>query len=104
MILMFASIITEHTGMIKIWFGSIATIPGGWRLCDGIDGTPDLRHRFVIGAGPSYLPDDTGGDITHAHSELLGCGVLAAGTDIGVTTDTRSNLPPYYALCYIMKL
>jgi hypothetical protein len=39
------------TGMIMLWSGSQATIPSGWLLCDGTGGTPDLRGRFIIGAG-----------------------------------------------------
>jgi len=38
-------------GAIIIWSGSIATIPTGWQLCDGSNGTPDLRSRFIVGAG-----------------------------------------------------
>ena len=57
------------TGMIMLWSGTIATIPSGWRLCNGTNGTPDLRNRFVLGAHsdaadnvyPSVAPDDTGG-------------------------------------------
>jgi hypothetical protein len=37
--------------MIMLWSGSQATIPSGWLLCDGTGGTPDLRGRFIIGAG-----------------------------------------------------
>jgi microcystin-dependent protein len=39
------------SGTICIWHGSAATIPTGWALCDGSNGTPDLRSRFVYGAG-----------------------------------------------------
>jgi hypothetical protein len=38
-------------GIIMLWSGSQATIPSGWLLCDGTNGTPDLRGRFIIGAG-----------------------------------------------------
>ena len=37
-------------GCIVMWAGTIATIPSGWRLCDGTNSTPDLRDKFVIGA------------------------------------------------------
>ena len=51
------------TGMIMLWYGSVASIPSGWVLCDGNNSTPDLRSRFVVGAGTggSYSPGDTGG-------------------------------------------
>ena len=38
-------------GLILLWSGSQASIPSGWALCDGNNSTPDLRGRFVIGAG-----------------------------------------------------
>ncbi|MCS7019132.1 MAG: hypothetical protein RMJ87_05950 [Cytophagales bacterium] len=52
---------TIPIGGIIMWSGSIATIPAGWALCDGNNGTPDLRDRFIVGAGSSYVPGNTGG-------------------------------------------
>lgn len=49
------------TGSIAIWSGSSGTIPSGWRICDGTNGTPDLRNRFVVGAGSTYAVAATGG-------------------------------------------
>ena len=48
-------------GGIIMWSGSIVSIPNGWRLCDGTNGTPDLRDKFVVGAGNVYSVNDTGG-------------------------------------------
>jgi microcystin-dependent protein len=66
---------THHTGtsdipsgVIVIWSGTIANIPSGWSLCDGSNGTPDLRDRFVVGAGVSYSPGNTGGEEKHVLS------------------------------------
>lgn len=56
------------TGGIIMWSGSIADIPTGWALCDGVNGTPDLRDRFIVGAGSSYGVGNTGG----ANSVSLG--------------------------------
>jgi hypothetical protein len=63
------------TGMIMLWYGSVASIPSGWVLCDGSNNTPDLRNRFVVGAGTggNYSPDDTGGSadatlVSHSHT------------------------------------
>jgi len=48
-------------GSIVMWSGAVANIPKGWRLCDGGGGTPDLRDRFVVGAGRAYQPNARGG-------------------------------------------
>lgn len=54
-------------GMIVMWSGSTDAIPEGWALCDGQDGRPDLRDRFVIGAGPVHAPGTRGEPDTHVH-------------------------------------
>lgn len=51
-------------GIILIWSGNIIDIPTGWQLCDGTNGTPDLRDRFVVGAGGAYAVGATGGETT----------------------------------------
>ena len=149
------------SGGIIIWSGSVASIPSGWYLCNGSNGTPDLRDRFVVGAGSTYAVADTGGSanaivVSHTHtatstvtdsghthlngvcddstvpflspstSGLSGTGGVNQGggetrnyqgntssstTGITVATTnatagssgTNANLPPYYALAYIMK-
>jgi microcystin-dependent protein len=48
-------------GAIIMWSGSVNDIPVGWALCDGSNGTPDLRDRFIVGAGGAYSPGNTGG-------------------------------------------
>ena len=51
-------------GMIIMWNSTVASIPTGFVLCDGNNGTPDLRGRFIVGHHPSngdYDVDDTGG-------------------------------------------
>jgi len=49
------------TGVILLWSGSTGSVPSGWYLCDGTNGTPDLRDRFIIGAGNTYAVNATGG-------------------------------------------
>jgi len=138
---------TLPTGMILLWSGSIGSIPAGYLLCDGTNSTPDLRNRFVIGAGSTYSVNQTGGsadaivvshthtatvtDPGHTHTVSVGnqgsqngtatgggsqpttagavlttvsslTGVTVANSTAG-TSGTGANLPPYYALCYIMK-
>lgn len=65
-------------GIIAMWSGNLKNIPEGWILCDGRDGTPDLRDKFVVGAGGEYPQHSTGGSAqvklnmsyipAHAHS------------------------------------
>lgn len=60
-------------GAIIFWSGSILSIPEGWALCDGTNGTPDLQDRFVVGAGSTYAVDDVGGSadavvVSHTHT------------------------------------
>lgn len=42
-------------GTIVMWSGSVTALPKGWALCDGTNGTPNLKGRFVVG----YDPTDT---------------------------------------------
>lgn len=48
-------------GGIIMWSGLVANIPQGYALCNGENGTPDLRNKFIIGAGSTYSPAATGG-------------------------------------------
>ena len=48
-------------GGIIMWSGAANAIPQGWALCNGTNGTPDLRNRFIVGAGDEYNPGNTGG-------------------------------------------
>ncbi len=107
-------------GVILLWSGSIATIPAGWLLCDGSNGTPDLRNNFVVGAGDTYAVASTGGNLMHSHSvpdgshkhDIAGGGYIGDGFEYNYNTeensgsfntDATNGLPPYYALCYIKK-
>ena len=129
-------------GMIILWSGSSGSIPSGWLLCDGTSSTPNLRDRFVVGAGSTYAVGATGGTanavvVSHTHTATVSdpghnhtANVFASGgsyaaysniagpqtvttstatTGITVSNSTEgvsgnnANLPPYYALCYIMK-
>lgn len=55
------------TGLVVWWPYSIVSIPNGWHLCDGQDGTPDYRNYMLIGAGDLYNPGQVLGSIDHAH-------------------------------------
>jgi microcystin-dependent protein len=47
-------------GVIVAFHGS--TIPGGWAVCDGSNGTPNLKDRFILGAGTAYAAGSDGGE------------------------------------------
>jgi microcystin-dependent protein len=91
-------------GVILMWSGSIASIPAGWLLCDGSSGTPNLRDRFVVGAGSTYAVGATGGSATttlveanlpsHTHSISASGTTSAANIDhthgIGISSGAMS--------------
>ncbi len=143
-----ASTAVIPSGGIIMWSGSIASIPSGYFLCNGANGTPNLTDRFVICAGSTYAVAASGGSkdavvVAHTHTGntggqsvphthdynayLAGATGFAAGsnfyldgnpfTTAGNSVDhthafttassgvsgTNANLPPYYALAFIMK-
>jgi microcystin-dependent protein len=81
------------SGVILLWSGSVASIPSGWALCNGSSGTPDLRNRFVVGAGSTYSVGDTGGSATStltsselpAHTHSLSASGTTSGQSAGHT-------------------
>lgn len=88
-------------GIICMWSGSSASIPAGWVLCDGTNGTPDLRDRFIVGAGNAYAPGQTGGassiNLTqaqmpvHSHSVSLTSGSGGSHSHSGSTAAGGSH-------------
>lgn len=151
------------SGFIGMWSGTIATIPSGWYLCNGSNGTPDLRDKFIVGASSDETAlaktnitgalTQSGGSkdaiaVSHTHtatSAVVDPGhthatnpttayvgtsqgghpggsapnpdgypqlsIVSATTGITVNTTiasagssgTNANLPPYFALAFIMK-
>jgi microcystin-dependent protein len=59
------------SGAIVMWSGSAGTVPAGWNICDGANGTPNLVGRFIKGSTASGA---TGGSSTHSHSHSLSGG------------------------------
>lgn len=55
-------------GVILMWSGSVASIPAGFALCNGVNGTPDLRGRFIYGAGGLLNPGEAGGATSQSHT------------------------------------
>lgn len=72
------------SGLIALWHGLLANIPTGWNLCDGTNGTPDLRSKFVKGAAAAANPGAAGGAATHGHDQH------AALTHSGAAVDAHS--------------
>lgn len=149
-------------GGIIMWSGT--DVPVGWALCDGNNGTPNLKDKFIVSAGDRFgngkLKGLTGGEEDHAlkieempththtqnahnhgvndpgHSHIIHADndtdtpwpYGATGNNLDGTVSTNSavtgisinsatainqnsgggmphnNLPPYYALAFIMKL
>lgn len=61
-------------GTIVAFAGALGDIPANWFICDGTNGTPDLRDRFVVGVGPVNAPNSTGGSTTHTHGVAIDSG------------------------------
>lgn len=92
-------------GIIMMWSGSVSTIPPGWALCNGANGTPNLVGQFIVGAGISgsnYVPGNTGGNNfvildglqlpSHFHTVALTGNTESAGGHIhGATSTSTSN-------------
>lgn len=125
-------------GDIKMWSGSVGDIEAGWVLADGVQRThpeggnytpPNLRNRFIVGAGSNYAEGATGGEAAHvltisempSHNHTfslnyngVGSGQYhifqPAGTPYGLATDyagggaAHNNMPPYYAMCFLYKI
>ena len=117
-------------GLIAMWSGVFDEIPSGWALCDGNNGTPDLRDRFIVGAGAKYSVGDVGGsdsvtltanqmprhnhELTYGGSaaanliRVLGANNNAGNSGVPVSMaggdEAHENRPPYLALAYIMKV
>jgi hypothetical protein len=146
-------------GSIIMWYGTVATIPYGWALCNGSNGTPDLRNTFLVGADADTVGSPTttitgvatqsggsrdatlplhthntiepnggaghehqfnyyttstgnvtaGGNLTGGNdTTLASSNTLFANANITIastgTSATNANIPPYYAICYIMKI
>lgn len=116
-------------GLISMWSGPADQIPVGWKLCDGTNGTPDLQDRFVVGAGSEYAVGATGGEKAHkltvaempSHRHNLATNYDASGQNVMLLypadkafgqwytapeggDQPHENRPPYYALCFIMKV
>lgn len=126
-------------GIIVAWAGSVDNVPPDWAICNGENGTPDLKARFILGSNSTYPPGTVGGEMTHTlalneipnhrhktsntnsvqvdrleeNTNTLEEAVLSTDNSVnnnsgdiiehnGVT-EPHNNMPPYFALIFIMK-
>lgn len=100
------------SGTIAIWTGTIASIPAGWLICDGTNGTPNLLTYFLEGVATAATNPGTtgGGSATHTHGITqtvkndggqvpTSTYVLAANTGGASVFDK----PKFYDVAFIMK-
>lgn len=93
-------------------------IPSGWALCDGTEGTPDLRNRFIYGTDQIDQIGKTGGETVHRHTVSVGNNTSSATTSNGLggnvslakpdhahtaSSADAAHLPPLVKLVYLMK-
>ena len=81
-------------GGIIMWSGATTAIPVKWAICDGANGTPDLRNRFVIGAGSTYPVGSTGGSLT-ANFTVSTVGGHSHGGAAAPTTLSIAQMPSH---------
>lgn len=119
--LMLPWVLSEEHGLIFGWTGNPLFLPDGYVLCDGTNGTPDMRDRFVVGALDVYSVGEKNGVSIHVHSFTsdLHSHTRSAGPDLQAgpsirqtpsanvdtgTTDPADGTPAFYAICFLMKL
>lgn len=112
------------TGDIMMFSGSPNDVVAPWYLCNGENGTPDLRGKFILGWSDARPVGTTGGEEEHtltiaempAHDHSGGAGVSVSGSDAGSNGNlangwrtgftggglAHNNMPPYYALAFKM--
>ena len=108
-------------GGIIMWNAALGGLPANWQVCDGTNGTPDLHNLFIVGAGGSYNPGNSGGATTinleHDHTGTVGAsagghthsqGVTGAGAShthtivtstpsASILVDGTTGIPPQYS-------
>lgn len=87
--------VSVPAGGIIMWSGSIGSIPAGWALCDGTGGTPDLRNKFIVGAGSTYAVNATGGAVSNTPTITVGATTLSTSEMPAHTHPLGSAGPPY---------
>lgn len=101
------------TGAIVMWSGALASIPSGWALCDGNNGTPNLLQKMIVCVASATAPGEVTGDAyvpPHQHNlttkNASDARIQTTDDGPGVSGTTyiaSSGSAVIYALAYIMK-
>ena len=87
-------------GVIVMWSGDTSNIPEYYQLCDGTNGTPDFRDKFVVGAGNVYAPGAQGGSVTSTlsianlplHSHTFSNSISVSGSAITANAGGHTHI------------
>lgn len=88
------------TGLISLWSGLLVDIPTGWELCNGENGKPDLRSKFIMGCPDGDEPTAEGGSNTHVHDQHAGLSHSGSAVAQHAGKDTGSQNTPMMAEMY----
>ncbi|MDP9104325.1 MAG: hypothetical protein M3N49_00080 [Candidatus Eremiobacteraeota bacterium] len=118
-------------GMIVAYYAREGAIPDGWAICDGTNGTPDLREKYLVGVDALGDVGHSVGSAQHRHNVNAsgstdrnrvdpdawgfdgpdrGKAPQATGLDHRHTfsavgdTDAADNRPPSITVIFLMKL
>lgn len=89
-------------GMVMMWYGALINVPANWQACDGTNGTPDLRDKFVIGAGSAYSLNATGGATAASGNTGVG-GDHDHGAATGSTVLDETTMPEHTHRLYAVE-
>jgi microcystin-dependent protein len=80
--------------MIIMWSGATSTIPTNWAICDGQNGTPDLRCRFILSSGSGSASAGSYQSITAAPGDKATASAIAVDGKTETTTSHSTVLTP----------
>lgn len=123
-------LVNAPIGSILWWSGTADSIPVGWHICDGEDGTLDLRDQFILAAGDAHEVGDTGGEEEHtltvsempshehrfnyytasgSYSDVIrgyapgGSATKNSPTQLVGSSQPHNNMPPYMSVLHCIK-
>jgi hypothetical protein len=81
-------------GIVVMWSGAVNAVPAGWALCDGTNGTPDLRDRFILGAHHGRGTGDINGQFSYTVSTSVDGNHAHTGATAGHVL-TEAQMPSH---------